>query len=103
MAHCSGLIKSIFLVLRIKFEVDVNASYVIILNHQHALDAYLLNQLLPLLNFPRIAMKEELRGMGPIGKAFECMNALFVKRGTKVSSHEISILTYFMVRCLQFF
>ena len=59
--------------------------------------------MLPLLNFPRIVMKEELRGMGPIGKAFECMNALFVKRGTKVSSNEISILTYFMVRCLQFF
>jgi len=89
MGHCSGLIKSIFPVLRIKFEIDIpksvniNASYVIILNHQHALDAYLLNQLLPLLNFPRIVMKEELRGMGPIGKAFECMNALFVKRGTK--------------------
>ena len=50
MAHCSGLIKSIFPVLRIKFEVDnpnsvdVKAPYVIILNHQHSLDAYLLNQ-----------------------------------------------------------
>ena len=50
MGHCSGLIKSIFPVLRIKFEIDIpksvniNASYVIILNHQHALDAYLLNQ-----------------------------------------------------------
>ena len=53
MAYCSGLIKSIFPVLRIKFEVDipksvdVNASHVIILNHQHRLDAYLLNQVVP--------------------------------------------------------
>ena len=53
MGHCSSLIKSIFPVLRIKFEVDipksvdVNASHVIILNHQHRLDAYLLNQVVP--------------------------------------------------------
>jgi len=89
MKYCSGLFKPIFRFLKLTFEIDIpdsidmNASYVIILNHQHALDAYLLNQLLPPLNFPRVVMKEELRGTGPIGKSFEKMDSVFLKRGTK--------------------
>merc|ERR1712098_83884 len=83
------MIKPIFRFMKMSFDidmppsVDVNQSHVIILNHQHALDAYVFNQVLPLLNFPRIVMKAELRGMGPVGKAFERMNAVFVKRGSK--------------------
>jgi len=89
MEYCSKKIKPIFRFMKMSFDieippsVDVKQSYVIIVNHQHALDAYLFNQVLPLLNFPRIVMKEELRGMGPVGKAFERMNAVFVKRGSK--------------------
>jgi len=89
MEHCSGCFKPIFRFLKLTFDIDIppsidmDASYVVILNHQHALDAYLLNQLLPSLNFPRVVMKAELRGLGPIGKAFEKMNSVFLKRGTK--------------------
>jgi len=89
MEHCSGCFKPIFRFLKLKFDIDIppsidmDASYVVILNHQHALDAYLLNQMLPVLNFPRVVMKAELRGLGPIGKAFEKMNSVFLKRGTK--------------------
>jgi len=89
MKYCSGLFTPIFRFLKTSFQIeippsiDMDASYVILLNHQHALDAYLLNQLLPDLNYPRVVMKAELRGMGPIGKSFEKMNSVFLKRGTK--------------------
>ena len=40
-------------------------------------------KVLHLLNYPRLVMKEELRRMGPFGKAFEMMDAVFIKRGSK--------------------
>jgi len=71
MEHCSGCFKPIFRFLKLTFDIDIppsidmDASYVVILNH------------------PRVVMKAELRGLGPIGKAFEKMNSVFLKRGTK--------------------
>ena len=52
MEHCSGCFKPIFRFLKLKFDIDIppsidmDASFVVIINHQHALDAYLLNQVL---------------------------------------------------------
>jgi len=64
-------------------KVKEKTSYMIIMNHQHSLDAIIVNQLLPMLHNPRIVMKAELRRYGPLGKAFEGINAVFVKRGTR--------------------
>ena len=50
MEYCSKKIKPIFRFMKMSFDieippsVDVKQSYVIIVNHQHALDAYLFNQ-----------------------------------------------------------
>merc|ERR1711872_864426 len=63
-------------------KVKAGKPYVIVLNHQHVLDGIILNQLLPALHLPRIVMKAELQRYGPVGKAFEGMGAIFVKRGS---------------------
>jgi len=85
---CVNSIRPVFQVLGLTLKVsgqeviEDNTAYVILLNHQHTVDSLVINQLLPILNYPRIVMKEELQRYGPVGKAFEGINAIFVKRGS---------------------
>ena len=45
--------------IEIPSSVDVNRSYVIILNHQHALDAYIINQVKIFLSTPKYVVHDK--------------------------------------------